>query len=587
MPEMEHYRYDRSLTSTMVQDFLHDPILAAKVLLGIRVPPSQELRILTMWFHHYTQDDSGFSTGKSTTLAIVAALRSMLMEGRIGGMLSGTFRQGQLIFANFDRWYSQSAIFRYCVKHTNGKPRINHGNSAWEIRFKGDSLVRVLPPNFMQDSVRLQSERWHDAYLDEWPSFNMDSLTKTIFGRVTAVNLYQECLIRQNHIHLCGTPGFKHKPAYKQVKRVDANIARGNKDYARYSCNWRHFPRTDEWKGFIDYKIIYTMQTSNPEGVVKSEIDGFWQDDAMSYYSIVAIDDARSSMSCCLEKRQSPAEYFFCGFDTARGNARNTGKSKRTGWNTGGDDFSLSVLRGTSPKDPATHVLTERKNNITAGYAAGIIQEMQQQFHFTYIVFDPGGGGLFVRDELRHTECHVRGKLVRVVPIIEFDDITGTLGDTILIPFRRGAYQLEQMWGKMQSDSIMLNRAHQNMTNVIQNRGIILPPQWAGWDHNGSHWDVDAKRDWLNKAKGLTDLERHMAEMDLAICQLAMVDVKRQEGGEPETDSYGMFKFKSKSKKDSAYGLLYAETAFEIWKHGAGNGSGKKGGTMGFSKSRV
>lgn len=62
----------------MVEDFIFDPILAAKVILRIKVPPHEELRIIWMWTTYYTNDDSGFSTGKSFTHAIISALRSIL-----------------------------------------------------------------------------------------------------------------------------------------------------------------------------------------------------------------------------------------------------------------------------------------------------------------------------------------------------------------------------------------------------------------------------------------------------------------------------------------------------------------------------
>jgi hypothetical protein len=160
------WKYDNRVTAMMVEDMLFNPILGAKVILGLEVPPHMELRLLTMWTKHFTNDDSGFSTGKSFTAAVVAALRSVLIPGRISGVLSGTFRQGQLIFQNFDRWHESSKIFRSCVKYNQGKPKLIHGSALWQAFFRGGSEVRVLPPNFVQDSERLRSERWHDGYMD-------------------------------------------------------------------------------------------------------------------------------------------------------------------------------------------------------------------------------------------------------------------------------------------------------------------------------------------------------------------------------------------------------------------------------------
>lgn len=559
MPEMQKWRYDTKPTAMMVEDMTHDPILAAKVLLGLRIPPHQQLRIMMMWTTHYTQDDSGFSTGKSTTHAIVSAIRSILFPHRISGVLSGTFRQGKLIFANFDKWYNSSKIFRSCVRHAGGKPRITHGSDSHQIFFRGGSEIRVLPPNFISDSVRLQSERWHDGYFDEWPSFSMHALTKTIFGRVTAVNPDQECPIRQNHIHLCGTPGFTHSPAYKLVKKVQQNVSSGNPDYFQFTSNYRHVPQGEEWRGFVDRKVIFTMQQMNPPGIVGSEIDGIWQKDSMSFYSSRDIEEARFQNTPALMQRQKDNEYYVAAFDSARGGGnQNSGR---------GDDFSLTVLRITDHDSPPHHVFTRRRNNVTSKQMAAFIHDAHRRFQFSFIVYDPGGGGLFVKDELKEYTIDIGGEETSVTPIIEMGDPSGVIGDSILIPFKRSFYFVDQLWGKMASDSVLINRVHKAVVEALQNNKFLLAGEWDKWDHVGSAWDVDAKRDWLNKNKSLSEVDRLRAEMDLAVCQLVQVDVARNKAKEPIIDSYGMYKFESKNKKDSAYSLIYAYFAYMIWKN--------------------
>jgi hypothetical protein len=551
------WRLDTKLTAMMVEDFIHDPILAAKVILRLRIPPHQQIRMMWMWTTYYTQDDSGFSTGKSTTHAIIIALRSILFHDRISGIVSGTFRQGKLIFQNFDKWYNNSPIFRNCIKHHHGQPRISHGSEAFEIWFKGGSICRALPPNFYQNSERLKSERWNDGYFDEWTIFDMQALTKTLFGRVTSVNEYQDCPIRQNHIHLCGTPGFKSDPGYKLVEKNQANIASGNKNYGQFTCNYRHIPNTKEWKGFSDRKTIYNMQTMNPEGIVKSEVDGIWQDDSLSFYSALQINDSRKNTCPALIKRQYEDDCYVAGFDSARGGSTGSGK---------GDDFALTILRIRGNGIPA-HVHTTRLNNVRAEQMAGAVHKAHRNFQLACIIYDPSGGGLFVKDELEKSEIPIDNEVVLVTPIIELLNTSGVIGDPILIPFKRGTFYMDQMWGKMASESIAPNRIHRLLTNAISDGKIILAPRWSKWDHIGGEWDIDAKRDWLNKAQGLSELQKLKAEMDLTVSQLVKVDVNRnKDTGVPIIDKYGMYKFGSKKKKDSAYSLVYAYYAYLIAK---------------------
>lgn len=568
------YNYDRRVTAMMVEDMLFDPLLAAKVLLGLKkIPPHEELRILAMWTTYCTLDDSGFSTGKSFTYAIVAALRSILIPGRIGGILSGTYRQGQLIFQNFDRWCGTSKIFRNCIKVSNGKLRLVHGASAWEAHFRGGSQVRVLPPNFLQDSERLRSERWNDGYFDEWTTFgNFKAFTSTIIGRVTANNEYGDCPVRQNHIHLASTPNFKHHPSYRIVKRIQANIDAGNKSFMRMTFNYRHVPKTKKYAGFVDRKAIMMMQTMNPAGVTKAEVDGEWSEDSLSYYSSAVVEKRTLRQGIyILSRRLQQDDLYFLAFDMARGRA----EAKKEG---GGDDFAATVLR--VPKESAgygkpqvCHVV--RKNNIEAAQAAAIIHELNLSFQFTYIMYDPGGGGMFVRDELRKPVQTIRNKQVGVYPIIEMDDSSGTMGEMILIPFRRSSWHIDRMWGKMRSDSILVNRLHQNMRDMLENNQIVFPYEWGGWKDLGvlgQRREVEAMREILNQAHGLPELERIHAEIDLAIRQLISVDVKRDPNGEPVLDKFQMYEFKSKEKKDSAYSLIYCSLLNSIYNQiGAGD----------------
>lgn len=559
MAEQEKWRLDKRLTAMMIEDMLFDPILAAKIILRMKIPPHQQLRMMQMWQTHYTQDDSGFSSGKSTTHAMIIALRCILIPGRIAGIVSGTFRQGQLVFQNFDRWYGNSPIFRYCVKHERGQKRLIHGSAAYEIFFRGGSLARALPPNFANDSKNLQSERWHDGHFDEWLLFSLPALTKTLIGRVTAYNEFSDCPIRQNHIHLSGTPGFVHDEPYKLTKKVQKNIAAGSLDYAQFSCNYRHTPRTPIWKGLVDRKTIFTMQTMNPPAIVRSEVDGIWQQDSLTFYPSSFIKACRLPHKIkFISGRQYSSETFVGAYDVARGGRDATGDA---------DDFSMSVFEvGDSPIP--RHVYTARRHHVSAEQMAGIVQTVHSKFGLSLIGYDPGGGGLFVRDELRKEKLIIGDKLTRVTPIIEPNDNTGVFGQPILIPIQRGFPYVNQMWGGMGADSVLINRIHREMSAAIANGQIALAPTWEGWENVGKEWDADTKRDWLAEHyTGLSELELQKAEMDLAVCQLIKVDVmKNRQTGMPLLDKYNMYSFGSKYKKDSAYGLIYTYFIFSIFK---------------------
>jgi hypothetical protein len=558
------WRLDRRLTAMMIEDFIHDPILATKVILDWDLPPHQKIRLLEMWTTHLTIDDSGFSTGKTATFSIVIALRSILFSGRISGIVSGTFRQSQLIFEYFDRWYNSSPIFRYCVRHARGQPKIIHGTSAWSIQFKGGSVARALPAGFLsdvsKDKSRLRSERWHDGYFDEWVTFDPQVLTRTLFGRVTAVNREQNDPIRQNHIHLASTPGFTSYPSYAIVSEVDKQIEKRNRNYARFTSNYRHIPNTKKWIGFVDRRTIHTMQTTNPLGVVKSEIDGIWQSDSMSFYSYNNITSCRYQNCPIMFKRKEQEEIFIAGFDSARG-----GLTKEKQLSGQGDDFALTVLKiNTNPID-VQHVLTVRKNNIRAAQMAAIVYNYDCAFNFKYIVYDPGGGGAFVVDELQGDFIVIDGKNVEISPITDVFDYSNPHAKPALVPFKRGHQLIELAFGKTNSDSVIINKLHVYVSALIENKKIKLAGRWDGWPVHYGISNISEMRRFLNSnAQNMDKQTVAKAEMDLAVLQLTSVDIERK-NGVPVVDSHGMFKFASRYKKDAAYSIIYSACGFMIY----------------------
>lgn len=555
------WRLDRKLTSMMVEDFIKDPILGVKVIIGWDMPPHQQIRLLEMWVRHLTIDDSGFSTGKTATLAAVIALRSILFSERLSGIVSGTFRQSQLVFKYFDKWYDTSPIFRYCVRHARGQKKITHSTSAWEIQFKGGSIARALPLGHLgspeTDKSRLRSERWHDGYFDEWVTFDPLVLTKTLFGRVTAVNRNPNDPIRQNHIHLASTPGFTSYPSYSIVHEIDNQIKSGSKNYVRFTSNYRHVQKIERWRGFIDYRAIHTMQVTNPTGVVKSEIDGFWQSDSESYYSYNEITECRYANCPVMMKRLLSDEFFIGGFDSARG-----GVTKERQQSGRGDDFSFTVLKIKNGRP--MHVLTVRKNNIKAEQMAAIVYKLDKKFEFKYIVYDPSGGGAFVVDCLQADDIIIDGVRIPITPMVDIDDLSIPHARNILIPFKRGHRLIDLAFEKTSSDSVIINKLHQFVSGLIANRKILLAGKWNGWQVHYGVANIGEMRKFLNRAgKTMDKTILAQAEMDLAVLQLVSVDIVRK-NGMPLVDTHGMYKFVSRYKKDSAYGLIYACCGFFI-----------------------
>lgn len=299
------------------------------------------------------------------------------------------------------------------------------------------------------------------------------------------------------------------------------------------------------------------MQNTLPRGIVASEIDGIWSKDSGAYYNSITIQNSRSPDSTYMTGRQLGNSVFIAGFDVARGGMDEN--------KTDGDDFALTILELDTDNLIAKQVLTVRKNKIDAAGMAGIVHKYDKLFGFSMIVYDPGGGGLFVRDELRKENQSIDGNPVYSTPIISITDGSGIVGNQILVSFSRADYYLSKLWAGLQSDSVLINAAHTELKGALEHKRLILSPPWGGWDGNEAAWDADAKRAWLNRTTNLTPEDRARAEMDLCVAQLSLIDFQRDKDQVPKVDSFGMYKFTSKDKKDSAYSLFYAYTGVLIF----------------------
>ncbi|OHB80535.1 MAG: hypothetical protein A2W31_06770 [Planctomycetes bacterium RBG_16_64_10] len=302
---------DSKLTAMMVDDFLHDPVLAAKVVLGITCPPHMEVRLWSMWTKLLTIDNSGFGSGKSLATAIVSTLRAILMRGRTEAIMGPTFAQGQLAHKYIDLWIDTKPIVRsQCIFDPRmGLPSRAHSSQAWEARFKSGSVVRTIPPDFKGGGERAGSEDWTDACFDEVTKMpDMQIFFRQFVTRVrkpipeeyapvcTTMTRNEDPIFGQ-HIYMGGTPRYVWHPFYKSVESAQRRIQNGSTTDDVLSFNHkdieRFFPEHPEYRDFVNLKRIKLIEEGLPRDVAQQEIYGFWVKDSSGYYSQADIDAAR------------------------------------------------------------------------------------------------------------------------------------------------------------------------------------------------------------------------------------------------------------------------------------------------------
>jgi len=288
------------LTAMMIDDCLHDPVLGAKILMGYECPPHMELRLWGMWNNFMMIDSSGFGTGKTLCIALVAALRSMLMEDRVSGIISRQGVQARLITAYFDKWAKTNKILAsQIVSGLGEKPRITHKEEVNQIFFKNGSVVRIQSPGLREGAERLASEDWNDGYCDEWTRYDdIEAFWRLVVGRcrrpVNPIYDGRDSLFG-NHLFLSGTATYEWMPAFKQWERIKKKMIANEVGYEAQAWNYTHIPKRYEHLIREAKKFIVEMEANLPRAVVQQEIYGVWVKDSASCYRREDIEGARSA----------------------------------------------------------------------------------------------------------------------------------------------------------------------------------------------------------------------------------------------------------------------------------------------------
>lgn len=283
---------DKFLTACMVEDLIHDPVLAAQVLLGEEFPPHQELRLWAMWTKPYFFDSSGFGTGKTRLIAVCAALRCMLLANRVCGLLSRSFPQGQLIHKYFDIWEATQPIFRSQLD----LPSI-HSHAAWSHRFKSGSETRTIPPDWKGQGERAGSEDWTDGFFDEITKYPSIEIFNRQFGTRVRKPIDPQYPARHpiftQHLYFCGTAKPVWHPAYARVKQYLKEIAGGSTEHAVQAWNYKQVP--ERFYRLINPGVYRDAEMAMTREQAKQEVYGIWTKDTDGWYNYADIERSREA----------------------------------------------------------------------------------------------------------------------------------------------------------------------------------------------------------------------------------------------------------------------------------------------------
>jgi len=432
-----------------------------------------------------------------------------------------------------------------------GKPV--HSPDMWHIKFKNKSQFRVVPPDILKGGRRMRSQRWNCGIFNEWvfyPDYDphVSVIDRVINPIVTRQNkLYADTLdpVYQNQRFFESSPDFDFNPAYKRVRYFDRKMEQGDKNYIHLNFNYNDI--TKEWDWIIDRGIMDEARETMPAVYFDMEWMGIWGRDTVdSPYSAKRIKAMRSK-EVRVELRGDGSDYAM-GVDIARSAG---GK---------GDDFAISVVK-VKHDAPDEDVYCFKRNDVTADEMAWYIHEVHDKFPSARILMmDPGGGGVYVYDSLKKDKLEISGQIQEVVPIVATDDADDALkGSRVLVFFKRGAPEIDEAYGKMKGDDVLVNMAHKVLQGAIERGKLLVPAEID---------EFELSKDKLIPIVHSEEKIRAIQAIEEALKQLLNIEVERDKDKKPKKTTNNQFVYfvSGRKKKDSAYSLLYANFAASVWK---------------------
>ena len=558
------------ISEDILRSLLADPVMAAKVLMGIALDDYQAAALRLDWWFQETIDSSGVSTGKTMRIFVLACLRCMLIPNHVCAVYFPSFQMGKEEFwPYFAATMDRSPLFRQQLLVDRNREGEKKMPGAWLMYFKNGSRLTMPAPGFLTDSKTAAGRRFNTLIVDDWlKALEMgDGIDQQLVDRCTRPCFNQEHPVWGNHIHF---KGHAQRPSHKGYKRVRAYkrlILDGSMRHAVYSFCYKDI--SPKFAKLIrPDNTIRTQKAVLPPDQFARQWLGIWARDGSTYYPEVVIEAAMRGDVTPAFGRIYAEEINIAGMDIA------PGQSIRADYSALGvlriveliDGRARSVI-GMWVELPCTLIRHGRRFNVAFTYAfmlrnksgpetSGFIHFMHRLFGFSLLVLDPGGGGLWVYKELKKDTQEIEGHISKVVPLCTLAEPLSADKLAIVHFFGRSEDQgrLRELVEPdyLRGEEGFLAAMHLRYREAWEAQEVLLPlaldrrppAEVAGWRPEV----IEAQK-----------------TLDIGVGQLANVRQLTSAEGHPLTSKRGFALFGATGKKDVAYAMLYAFCGGQLW----------------------
>lgn len=541
----------------ILEELLLDPVMAAKVIMGVELDVFQKARLRYLWGVPTVIDSSGVSSGKTIVNFIYLNLRCILLPNHVAAIYFPTQATGiDEFWPYFARFIESAPIYRSMLTVHRGRVGESKQGGTYVMNFKNHSRLMMPAPNFMQDSKTQASRRFNTLVVDEWLEAETmgDGTSKQLVQRVTRESFNQNHPIWANHIKF-----FAHaeRPEHKGYKNryvpYREAIRDGSTRHALISFCYKDWSPAFAKRFLVMERVRDDKRTMSRDEFCRVWL-GIWTRDGDSYYPLLVLGKSLRTALVPRFGRELDGDVNILGVDVSQ----STGA--KADWCA---TYNLRI-REVRPEFAHTFEIGMRMfelaftyghlfKNVGAPEVAGFIHLLHRVFGFSLIVLDSQGGGLSIYRELKRPEQVIQNVHEKATPLCTPDDAA--------------------MSGERQPIVRFFNRAHLGQIYEPQyltgSEGLVAAAHRdfrAGWEGMQFHWPQQ-EHDRTRAEMAAWDATTRQAQkaMDIAFSQLLNIRVLTDKNGNPLTSSKGFLLFDAKGKKDAAYAAMYAYSGAMLW----------------------
>jgi hypothetical protein len=392
---------------SFILELKDDPVLAAREILGIELPPHQRVAIRGMWEHSWSMNVWGRGTGKTFLDAVYASLYAVLNPGSSIVLIGPGFRQAQFIFKEIEKMADSQPIFMDCIK--GGTRGIKHNASEHSIEFKNGSAIYAVPLG--NDGSKIRGYRAHVLIIDELVQVPSEIINTVLLPFMSTsrdpmsvyLGLTEEA--ESNVLIMSTSAYFTFNHAYDRYCTFLKKIKEENDSkYFLTQFNYKHTP-----KGFINMEVVEMSRAQSTESEFRTEWGAEWVSDTQGFYPASLIETV-ADIRVHPEIKGDDNSKYILGVDPA------------SSYNTCG--FCVIKLG-----EPLKVVRIESVSNINNPEICSRILEYMSNYNIVRIGLD-AGAGIPIIDLFREGRPSVdrSGSTIKMSKLLRLDEDPGLEG---------------------------------------------------------------------------------------------------------------------------------------------------------------